>query len=191
MQTLRTFNFRLYHDHGSLELIPGLHVNKASGKVVNPDKLSVEFSGSFGEGFAIKSEVITIGNRTYMTNPLTGRWEASDASVSPLGFFSPTRGISEMMAQIEKISLLDTEHSDKEHRLSGSLSTTALAPLVGATLTETTVQVELAIEASTGRLLEARFKGAVTPTDVDDAERVIVLSFFNENISIEAPANSP
>ena len=190
MQTLRTFNFRLYHDHGSLELIPGLHVNKASGKVVNPDKLSVEFSGSFGEGFAIRSQVITVGSQTYMTNPLTGTWEASDASVSLLGFFSPTRGISEMMAQIEDASLVDTERSDKEYRLSGSLPTTALAPLVGSTLTNKTVRVELTIEAGSDQLLEARFKGTVTPTDVEDAERVIVLSFFNEDISIEAPSNS-
>ncbi len=190
MQSLSTFNFRLYHDVGSLELIPGLFVNKATGKVVNPDRLSVEFSGSFGEGFAIKSQVVTVGSLTYMTNPLTGKWEASDASVSPLGFFSPTRGISEMMAQIQNVSLLDTKPSDKMYRLSGNLPTTALAPLLGPTLTDRNVEVELTIEAVSDQLLEARFTGAVTPTDVEGAERVIVLSFFNEDISVEAPDNS-
>lgn len=189
MQALKTFNFRLYHDVGSLELIPGLFVNKASGKVVNPDRLSVEFSGSFGEGFAIKSKVITVGSLTYMTNPLTGNWEASDASVSPLGFFSPTRGISGMMAQIQDVSLVDNS-SDETHRMKGNLPTTALAPLLGPTLTDRIVEVELTIEIASNQLLEARFTGAVTPTDVEGAERVIVLSFFDEDITIEAPKNS-
>jgi len=190
MQSLNTFNFRLYHDVGSLELIPGLFVNKASGRVANPDRLSVEFSGTFGGGFAIKSEVITIGELTYMTNPLTGNWEASDASVSPLGFFSPARGISEMLAQMQGVSLVDTKPSDAKYHLKGNLPTTALAPLVGPTLTDRTVAVELTIEAASDQLLEARFIGAVTPTDVEGADRVIVLSFFNEDITIEEPENS-
>ena len=190
MQALNTFNFRLYHDVGSLELLPGLFVKKASGKVVTPDRISLEFSGSFGEGFAIKSEVITVGNLTYMTNPLTGNWEASDASVSPLGFFSPTRGISGMMAQIQDVSLVNTKSSEEMYRMKGNLPTTALALLLGPTLMDRTVEVELTIEAGSDQLLEARFIGAVTPTDVEGAERVIVLSVFYEDITIEAPENS-
>ena len=121
---------------------------------------------------------------------LQRHWEASDASVSPLGFFSPTRGISGMMAQIQDISLVNSKPSEETYRLKGNLPTTALAPLLGPTLMDRTVEVELTIEAGSDQLLEARFIGAVTPTDVEGAERVIVLSFFNEDITIEAPQNS-
>ena len=161
MASLNTFNFRMYHDVGNLEILEGLLIEKVSGKIVNPDRLSMEFSGSFGGGFAIKSEVITVGDQTYMTNPLTGNWEASDASISPVGFFSPTRGIAEMMAS-----------------------------LVGPTLTGRTVDLELTIDTTTDYLLEVRFTGAVTPSDIEDAERVIVLSFFNEEVVIEPPEDS-
>ena len=190
MASLNTFNFRMYHDVGSLEILDGLLIEKVSGKVVNPDKLSMEFSGSFGGGFAIKSEVITIGVQTYMTNPLTGNWEASDASISPVGFFSPTRGIAEMMGQTQDATLLDDGSSDEAYRISGALPTTALSSLVGPTLTDRTVDLDLKIDSTTDYLLEVRFVGAVTPSDVEDAERVIVLSFFNEEVVIEPPEDS-
>ena len=190
MESLNSFNFRMYHDVGSLEILEGLLINRVSGKVVNPDKLSMEFAGSFGGGFAIKSEVITVGDQTYMTNPLTGNWEASDASISPVGFFSPTRGIAEMMAQAQDATLLDDGASDGAYRLSGALPTTALESLVGPTLTDRTVDLEFKIDSTTDYLLEVRFIGAVTPSDVDDAERVIVLSFFNEDAVIEPPEDS-
>ena len=187
MASLNTFNFRMYHNVGSLEILEGLLIEKVSGKVVNPDKLSMEFSGSFGGGFAIKSEVITVGEQTYMTNPLTGNWEASDASISPVGFFSPTRGIAEMMVQTQNAALLDDGSLDGAYRISGSLPTTALASLVGPTLTGRTVDLDLKIDSTTNYLIEVRFIGAVTPSDVEDAERVIVLSFFNEEVVIEPP----
>ena len=190
MASLNTFNFRMYHDVGSLEILEGLLIERVNGKVVNPDKLSMEFAGSFGGGFAIKSEVITIGEQTYMTNPLTGNWEASDASISPVGFFSPTRGIAEMMAQTQDVTLLDDGASDGAYRVSGALPTTALASLVGPTLTDRSVDLEFKIDSTTDYLLEVRFIGAVTPSDVEDAERVIILSFFNEDVVIEPPEDS-
>lgn len=189
MQSLRTFNFRLYHDVGILDISPGLSVSRANGKVVNPDKLSVEFSVRLG-GLAIESEVITIGSQTYMTNPFSGEWEASDSNVSPVGFFSPTRGISEMMSQIQEVSLDDPSLPDAVYALKGKIPSEALASLLGRTLTGAVVDVEMKIDVLSGHLLEARFIGAVTPSDVENADRVIVLSFFNEDIAIEAPDDS-
>lgn len=190
MQSLRTFNFRLYHDVGSLNITPGLSVSRANGKVVNPDKLSVEFSVRLGDGLAIESEVVTIGSQTYMTNPFSGKWEASDSNVSPVGFFSPTRGISEMMSQIQEASVDDPSQSDGVYAMKGKIHSEALASLLGQTLTGAVVDVELKVDVLSGYLLEARFVGAVTPSDVENAERVIVLSFFNEDIVIEAPDDS-
>ena len=190
MGALNTFNFRLYHDVGSLEILDGLLIDRVSGKVVNPDRLSMEFVGSFGGGYSIKSEVITVGDQTYMTNPLTGNWEASDASISPVGFFSPTQGIGEMLTLTRDASFIDADSEEGTYRIRGDLPTTALSPLVGTTLTDRTVDIELEIDSETDYLLEVRFRGAVTPSDVEDAERVIILSFFNEDVVIEPPEES-
>ena len=36
MASLKTFNFRMYHDVGSLEILEGLLIEKVSGKIVKP-----------------------------------------------------------------------------------------------------------------------------------------------------------
>ena len=184
MEGLRSFHFRLTHRSGATPLLPNLAVDEVEGDVVKPDKISVEFSGSFA-GFFVKSGLVTLGDFSYMTNPLTGKWEGVPADVSPLGFFDPRRGISAMMLQISEASLLPGDLD--VHRIRGTLPAEALAPLLGTTVRGSTVDVEIAIDKSELYLIEAVFDGRVTPTESDGVVRVITLSRFDEPISIEAP----
>ena len=101
------------------------------GDVAKPDKISVRFTGIFG-GFAINTKVITIGDTTHMTNPLTGQWETMDKEVSPLGFFDPRRGSASMMSRVGEASLLSAV--GETIRLGGRLPAEALALLVGTTV---------------------------------------------------------
>lgn len=188
MADLTSFHFQLRHESGSLQLLPGLAIDDAQADVVNPDKISIEFSGTFGQSFAIKSSLIAIGDDSYMTNPINGKWEAVPTDVSPLGFFSPTRGISAMMAEVRQVRLLDGDTGDSDvFRMSGTAPAQALAPLVGPTLEDATVQLQLTIDADTQHLLEAVIEGRVAPTDADGVVRVITLSRFNEPLTIEPP----
>ena len=152
--------------------------------MVKPDKISVEFSGSFA-GFFVKSGLVTIGELSYMTNPLTGQWESVPADVSPLGFFNPRRGISAMMSRVNDASLLPGD--SEVHRIKGTLPAEALAPLLGTTMQGTMVDVEMTISKRELYLTEAVFDGRVTPTERDGVIRVITLSRFDEPTTIEAP----
>ena len=188
MQGLSSFHFHLYHVIGGLELLPGLVIDEAQGDVVNPDQISVSFDGTFGTGFAISASLITIGETSFMTNPLTGEWQATDTAVSPLGFFNPARGITSMMSKISQTrQLAGNGGSDGAIRLTGTLVAGSLSPLVGPTLAEATVQVELMIDRKSNHLLRAEFLGRVTPTDAEGVRRVITLSDFDQEIIIEAP----
>ena len=188
MQGLRSFRFRLHHESGSLELLPGFRVDEVKGDVLNPDQISISLSGSYGTGFAIKASLITLGDDSYMTNPLTGKWEAVATGVSPLGFFNPGRGIAGMMLQVEGVRLLEEQGTTKGvYRLGGNLVAEALAPLVGKTSEGAMVQVELTIDADNLYLLKTRIIGQVTPTDTDRPVRVITISGFDEPVVIEAP----
>ena len=184
MEELESFHFRLHHRSGGTPLMPNLLLEEAEGDVIRPDGISVQFTGTFG-GFAIKSSLITLGDSSYMTNPLTGKWESVPTEVSPLGFFNPRRGVTSMMARVEGSTLLPSD--GKVHRVKGVLEAEALAPLVGATVEGSTVGVELAIDAETLRLLEAAFDGRVTPAEPDGTVRVITLSRFGEPVTIEPP----
>lgn len=184
---LSSFHFRLEHDKGSTEITTGLFVEDAEGDVVNPDRISVEFSGTFGTGFAIRARLITVTDTSYMTNPLSGKWEAVPVGVSPLGFFSPSRGIAAMTAQVNEPRLLDEAAAKGAYRIAGLLPTSALSSLLGKTLPDASVAVELSIDAETLFLTKARIVGKVTSSDEDDLVRIITLSAFNEPVLIEAP----
>lgn len=187
MSALGTFHFTLKHEGGSIQLFPGLDIEEAEGDVVSPDKLEVKFTGVFGEGYVIKSGLIILGDSSYMINPLTGEWEAAEIGVTPLGFFNPRLSISSIMSKLEKPRQLKEGSRGQVHRLAGSLPAETLAPLLGETLKDATVQIELAIDSESSHLLEATVIGPVTPSDVQEVVRVLTVSNFNKPVSIEPP----
>ena len=183
---LTSFHFRLRHEDGGTEFATGITVEDAEGVVVNPDRIAVAFSGTFGQGFAIRSRLITTGQTSYMTNPLNGKWEEIPVGVSPLGFFSPAKGIGAMMSELTE-PLLSAKSNAETHVVTGRLPATALKPLLGSALPEALVDVELTIDAGTLYLTEAIATGKATANDAPDLVRVVSLSGFNEPTSIEAP----
>ena len=186
MEGLGSFHFRLVHRSGSTPLpgFLGLALDEVEGDVVKPDKLSVRFGGAIGISY-LESRLVTVGETSYMLNPLNARWEQVPPDVSPLGFFDPSRGISSMLERLASVSLLSG--SAEVYRLEGSLPAEALRPLLGDTMEGTTVSVELAIDSSELFVTEAVFKGRVTSAEPDGTVRVITLSHFNEPLSIELP----
>ena len=184
MEGLSSFHFRLDHERGGTALLPTLVVDEAEGDVVKPDKISAQFVGGFA-GFGYKSSLVTIGDDSYMTNPLTGKWESVPKEVSPLGFFDPGKGVVTMMSQIAAPILL--EAGEGVYRIAGTLPAEALAPLVGTTVEGVTVGVEVTIGADDLYLQRARFDGKLKETEDPDTVRVITLSRFNEPVAIEPP----
>ena len=184
MEGLDSFYFRLTHRSGATPLAGNLVIDEAEGAVVKPDRISAEFSGSFG-GFAINSGLITLGDLSFMTNPLTRKWESVPPEVSPLGFFDPRRGIAAIMSRIVDPTILPG--GDGVYRVAGRLPAEALRPLLGSALRDATVDVVLTLDAEALYLLEAVIDGRVTPAEEDGVVRVITLSRFNEPFAIEPP----
>ncbi len=186
MQDLESFRFELTHNEGGTEFIPGMVVEEALGDVVKPDRLSLKFSGIFGGGYAIKSSLVSVGDSTYMTNPLTGAWQEMDNAVSPLGFFNPTVGIAAMMLQLEEPQEVESGRDDLL-RLTGTLPAAALSPLLGSAIQDAFVDVDLTIDSQRHYLLEAIVSGRVIESDEEGIVRTIELRDFGEPIVIEAP----
>ena len=184
MEGLRSFRFELKHPRGGTALLPGLVVQEAQAEVVRPDRISATFDATFG-GFAISASLVTIGDTSFMTNPLTGEWEEAAADVSPLGFFDPGQGIAAMMSSVSGLLLLPGDAG--VHRVGGEAPAAVLSAVAGTTVPDATVTVELTIDADEFYLVEASIRGAVTPSDDPDVVRLITLSRFDEPISITAP----
>ena len=184
MSDLNSFRFDLYHKSGTTILLPNLFMENAQGHVVKPDKISVQFTGTFGS-FAIKSNLITIGDNSYMTNPLTGNWEAMQKRASPLGFFDPLGGITSIMLFIDDAFVVFND--DKVYVVQGVLATEHLSPLVGDTLEGEIVDLELKIYSDTKYLVEAVISGKIMLDDSDGIVRVIKLSEFNKPVNVDLP----
>ena len=183
---LKTFRFQLEHNRdGGTPLTETLTVTEADGIVVSPDAVSIEFAGTVGN-FAVRSSLITLGDDSYMTNPLTGVWEQVAREVSPLGFFDPQRGIGSMMTEVKSPVLV--EKSDESYVIEGSLPVEALQPLLGSSLMEgNTVDVRLTIDTDNLFLQRAILDGRLTVSEPDGVVRAITLSEFNEQVTIEPP----
>ena len=185
MASLSAFRFALEHEgDGGTPLDASLTVTEAEGAVVSPDKLTVEFSGVLGT-FAIRSGFVTIGDESYMTNPLTGAWEPVAREVSPIGFFDPQRGIASIMAQVQRPAL--ASHADGKFVIDGTLPVSALAPLLGSAAQGDAVSARLTIDDATLYLERAVLEGRVTALEPDGVVRAITLWDFNEMVEIERP----
>lgn len=183
MSAAKTFDFSLTHEVGTSEFLPGLAVEEVKGQLEIPDKLSVEFSGLFGD-IPIQVELIKVGDLHYITNPLTGLWEEVPAANSPVGFFRPEEGIAAIMSSID--ATFDGPEGDV-FSLSGTLPASAFAALIGDTLEDSDVDVSIEIDADSFHLTKIRFAGQVSPLDDPSVVRVVELSRFDESVSIEAP----
>ena len=183
MAGLDTFHFRLEHSTGGTPLAQNLIITSTDGYVARPDRLSLEFTGSFGN-FAMRGKLITIGDETFITNPLNDEWQVLQDQVSPLAFFDPAQGISRMMSQVTGPTILDI-HA-KEIHIGGQLPASALSPLFGATAGGI-IDVELTIDLRNSYLTKVVLDGRITETELDGIVRTIVLDQFNQPTKIEPP----
>ena len=181
MEGVSSFEFRLDHESGGTVLMPNLVIRELAGQVVRPDRISVEFKGRFGN-FAIKGSLVSVGQTSYMTNPLTEAWEKVPPDVSPVGFFNE---IAVMMSRVTEASA--ASEGDDLFSIKGRLPAEALEPLVGTTVTGATMAVELVVRGSDFYLVEVTFDGRVTEGEDADTVRKITLSRFNEPFTIEPP----
>ena len=186
MSQLSTFHFRLEHsDDGSTPFSDTLDITQAEGDVVSPDSVSIDFAGRFSDRFAMRASLITIGDDSYMTNPLSGNWERVPAEVSPLGFFDPQKGIGAMIAGIRNPAL--SSKDGNEFEITGDLEAQALRPLLGPATQDGTVRVEIALDKSALYMKRAVIHGRLTAGETDGVTRTITLSQFNEPLSISPP----
>ncbi len=180
MEEVSSFEFLLDHESGGTVLMSNLVMTEITGQVVRPDRLSIGFKGRFGN-FAIQGQLITVGEATYMTNPLTDEWEEIPPDVSPVRFFN------EFADMVSQVTPSGATWDGDLFRVKGRLPTEALEPLVGSTIKGETVGIELAALSSNGYIVEVKFDGAVTEAEEAGTVRSITLSRFNESFSIELP----
>ncbi len=167
-------------------------LKSAEGDLVRPDKVSLTAKAQVGPINA-QLKFIQIGDNAFLTNILTGKWEAAPSGFAydPRIVFDQNRGVSAILANVrgwqpagsEKINGADTQH------VRAPVPVGTVNDLVSSSLRGDTVDVDLYIEPKNSdvvRLVLSERPDAVTAGTVA-ARWTLDLSKQNSNIRIDAP----
>ena len=188
MTTLKSFHFKMTHEVGATEFLPGLNVEAVSGDVQPPELLAAEFVGMFG-AFPIRSMLVAVGKDNYLTNPLTGVWEQIEPTVNLGGFFNTSEGMASLLEKMTNVDFLSDPGLDSSnYEIKGDLSTVHLGSLLGETLENGSVVVEASINKNDFALNKIKFIGQAKVSDIDGTIRLVTMDKFNVPVEIEVPA---
>lgn len=189
MEAVDSFHFKLEHSGGGTPIGMGLEIEEAEGDVKRPGRLQVTLLATLG-GMFLQVKVITVGETTYMTNPLSQLWEPLPSQFSAVALFDPDTGIAAIMKGLTDLVKLEDEEVSgvPSYHLRGEIASDDLLPITGGTTIE---GVEIAAEAWIGKedflMRQVRFEGKITEAEEEGIIRVLKLSQFNEEVTIELP----
>lgn len=188
IQGINSFHFVLEQVGGGTPIAIGVEMNKAVGYVARPDRLKMTISGTVA-GMFLNVQIISVGDVTYMTNPLTGQWELLPTEFRALSVFNPNTGIAAIMRSIADLTKLSDEEVEGVlyYRLRGSIDSGDLRPITGSSVEGVAIHTEVWIGKEDFLVRLIKLEGKITEAEVLGIVRTLKLSNFNEEVSIELP----
>lgn len=186
MAQLSSFRFKLTHPSGSTVLQNGLIVDNAEGAVVAPDQLLVEADAELASIF-VGVEAVLIGDRHFMTNPLSGEWAELSPDDSPFAFLDINGLIANILGLVRESEFPSPPGPGEDIIIEAVVRSYALAPLVGDVVEGLDLDLVLIFDPDSFVLKSARISGRLQEGDEDTAVRLVELKDFNTDIEIVPP----
>ena len=186
---VKSFHFQLAHSGGRSPLVAGVELESAEGDIVPPGRLSTTLI-AFVAGVALELKVVTVAGTTYMTNPLTGRFEALPTGVNPVAFFDPDGGVKAVLRGIKGAQPGSEDSIDgvPSYRLAGEVEASLLQAFVGSPAPGAVVDTEVWIGKTDFLVRQITFRGQVMQGDAVGVLRTLRLSRFDQAVAIEPPS---
>ena len=189
MKSVSSFEFQLSHKNISGTRIGDLVFSKATGLISDNNSMFIEAKFLFGN-LTLSGGFLTVDNTTFFLNPLTQKWEVTEDSVTPLSFFDPEKGIEKILSSTTSPKF--RSNSEKYWNIEGSMPASSLSNLIGDT-SDNNVEIIVWIDKDSLYLIRAVIFGQLNGYDdsenIDEIQRIIDISRFNEAIVIENPLN--
>ena len=189
MKSVSSFEFQLSHKNISGTRIGDLVFSKATGLISDNNSMFIEAKFLFGN-LTLSGGFLTVDNTTFFLNPLTQKWEVTEDSVTPLSFFDPEKGIEKILSSTTSPKF--RSNSEKYWNIEGSMPASSLSNLIGDT-SDNNVEIIVWIDKDSLYLTRAIIFGQLNGYDdsenIDEIQRIIDISRFNEAIVIENPLN--
>ncbi len=186
MSAVETLAFELTRS-GAPITVANLQFDAAEGQYAAPDSAQAVLKVK-AAGISVEVATIAIGERVWITNPLSQQWEEFPAGTgfNPAIIFDPEIGWQPLLgADLSDVELADERASGGEYVITGTVAPGRVEVLTARLVRDQPVEVELLIDPETARVTRVAFD-----TEGEDgvSEWLLELSEFGEQVSIEPPA---
>jgi len=156
-----------------------------------PDRTRTHMTLSF-MGATLESDLVTVGDLNYMTNPDTGRWEEAvgDEFLMPGGGTAAYEAFAANPEDVTELTLIGEEELDgrKVNIVEGTIDVTKLYGLESGL--EGNFTIRFWIDSEDFRVWKISNEGQMVATWMDSVINTnieMVMSAFNEPVSVELP----
>jgi LppX_LprAFG lipoprotein len=162
----------------------------AEGDLKRPDRVRTAFQAEVMDR-AVSLQLITIGEQSWTTNVLTGKWEPAplEFAYRPDILFSTQDGIGPVMGRVQNVTRLPDEKVDgkQTYHLQATVDESVVGPLTYYTLHGSPVTVDLWLDQNTSDLLQARMSEPPGAGRPKPAVWTLQLSHHGEDVAIDPP----
>jgi hypothetical protein len=190
LQASRSFRFGYSVDYGaSPPAGSALIVQSASGDFVRPSSLAAQVAIIQG-GAAVSTQIIEVGGKTYLQNPLTNQWGTVQGGFDPSTIFDPSGGVKRLLAEMRSVTAAgeDTVAGRPAWHIKATVPDASLSLLVGSTPRAGSVPVDAWIDKADGTIAQLKANGALTADEPAATVRTLTLSGYDKTYDIKAPA---
>ena len=187
IRKVTSYHFNLVADH------PGtgglLTIMSADGDILVPDKLRAN-ANVIALGSVSKVQIIAIGAKQYVTDPITGNWQAVTDLLDPRAISDPQTGVASILGHMQNPGAPTDSSVDGTSCWSfhGTLDTQYLAVITGG---GAPAGSKLAITTCIGKADNLPYlisvSGVAAAGDSSQTVRTFKLSKFGESLTITAP----
>ena len=184
MNLLQSFHFK---SEGTIKVDNSLVLTQIEGDIVKPDYMNLNISGSYSSGLVFKTKVVTHNDNNLILNPLNKKWESVSGNLDPTNFFTPHKGISQIMDQVTNVTFATTENGNAYYYLNGKIDSHSLNYLVGIVPQQPPISVTLLIDKNNKFLYRAELHGKFTELNSYN-DLFLDITNHNKPVKIEVPS---
>ena len=165
--------------------VEGLVFDSAVGRYAAPAAAEAVLRMHAGE-IAVELGTVSIGDQTWLTDPLTGRWHElrAGSGFNPAVLFDPDLGWVALLTDLGEVTLVSA--GGDTHHLFGRLPAARVEAITAGLAPGQSIGLDLWLDAATSHIVRLEFS---TVGDQGQSDWVIVMSDFGAPVQIDPPAD--
>jgi lipoprotein LprG len=183
----RSFHFNFTQENGTMPMPLNFRLVSAEGEYAAPDRIRAGVKAKAASA-NVAVDVIGVGERTWITNPFTRKWQAlPDTTVADIA--DPTAIVAALLSGLKDPKVVGEQQVDgvKTYRVSGTIDSTALRSAFSTVEAGYTNNVDLWLGADDMLPRRARIAGQLFKDDPANVARQVDLTKFGMAVDIKAP----